>query len=85
MIWLGHLEWRIRILKRKWAFLNESFVFCSADNVGDFCSFKDYGAGANRPKIHKFVKNSISHFRSNKMHFCNQLGKDLNILEYKDN
>ena len=23
--------------------LNELFVFCSAGNVGDFCSFKGYG------------------------------------------
>ena len=58
-------------IKRKSGFLNELLVFCSAGNVGDFCSFKGYGAGANRPKIQKFVKNYISHFRSNKMHFCN--------------
>ena len=25
-------------------------------NVGDFCSFKGYGAGAVRPEIQKFVK-----------------------------
>ena len=58
-------------IKRKSGFLNELFVFCSADNVGDFCSFKGYGAGASRPKIQTFVKRYISHFRSNKMHFCN--------------
>ena len=71
VIWLGHLEWCIRILERKSGFLNELFVFGSAGNVGKFCSFKGYGAGASRPKIQKFVKNYISHFRSNKMHFCN--------------
>ena len=62
----------IRILKRKSGFLNELFVFCSAGNVGKFCSFKCYGAGASRAKIQKFVKLCyISHFRSNKVHFCN--------------
>ena len=45
------------------------FVFYSAANVGDFCSFKGY----------------ISHFRSNEMHFCNYLGRGLNIPEYKGN
>ena len=53
---LGNLEWCIRILQRKSGFLSEVFVFCSAGNVGDFCSFKGYGAGATRPKIQKFVK-----------------------------
>ena len=55
-MWLAHLEWCIRILKRKSGFLNELLVYCSAGNVGDFCSFTGYGAGANRPKIQKFVK-----------------------------
>ena len=58
-------------IKKKWGFLNELFVFCCAGNVGDFCSFNGFGAGANRSKIQKFVKNDISHFRSNKMHFGN--------------
>ena len=66
--------------------MNELFVFCSAGNVGDFCSFKGYyGAGAHRLKIQKFVKNYISHFRSNKINFCNSLGKDFNIPEYEEN
>ena len=70
MIWLGHLEWCIRVLKRKSGFLNELLVFCSTGNVlGDFCSFKGYGAGANRSKIQKFLKNYISNLRSDKMHF----------------
>ena len=59
-------------IKKKLGFL-ERGVLCSDGNVGNFCSFKGYGAGGggNRPKIQKFVKNYISHFRSNKMHFCN--------------
>ena len=61
----------VRKKKRKLGFLIELFVSCSAGNVGKFCSFKGYGAGASRPKIQKFVQNYISHFRSNKMHFCN--------------
>ena len=59
------------------------FVFYSAANVGDFCSFKGY---ADRPEIQKFIKNIyISHFRSNEMHFCNYLGRGFNIPGYKGN
>ena len=85
MIWLGNLEWCICILKRKSGFLSQVFVFYSAANVGDFCSFKGYGAGAGRPEIQKFVKKYISHFRSNEMHFCNYLGRGFNTPEYKGN
>ena len=46
VIWLGNLEWCLRILKRKSRFFSEvCFFSCSAGNVGDFCSFKGYGAG----------------------------------------
>ena len=47
------------IKKKKSGFLSQVFVFYSAANVGDFCSFKGYGAGAGRPKIQKFVKKYI--------------------------
>ena len=53
VIWLGNLEWCICILKRKSGFLSQVFVFYSAANVGDFCSFKGY---ADRPEIQKFIK-----------------------------
>ena len=43
------------------------------------------GAGTNRPESKKFVKECISHFRSNKMQFCNYLGRGFNIPEYKGN
>ena len=56
-----------------------------AANVGDFSSSKGYGAGANRPEIQKFVQKYILHFRSNKMHFCNYLGRGFIIPEYKGN
>ena len=59
------------------------FVFYSVANVGDFRSFKGYGAGAGWPEIQKFVKKYISHFRSNEMHFRNYLGRGFNIPEYK--
>ena len=48
VIWLGNLEWCICILKRKSGFLSQVFVFYSAANVGDFCSFNGY---AGRPEI----------------------------------
>ena len=73
------------IKKKKSGFLSQVFVFYSAANVGDFCSFKGYGAGAGRPEIQKFVKKYISHFRSNEMHFCNYLGRGFNTPEYKGN
>ena len=82
MIWLVNLEWCICIFKRKSGFLSQVFVFYSAANVGDFCSFKGY---ADRPEIQKFIKKYILHFRSNKMHFCNYLGRGFNIPEYKGN
>ena len=56
VIWLRNLEWCICILKRKSGFLSQVFVFKSTANVGNFCSFKGYGAGAGRPEIQKFVK-----------------------------
>ena len=65
VIQLGNLEWCICILKKKSGFLSEVFVFCIAANDGDFCSFRGYGAGANRPEIQKFVRKYILHFRSN--------------------
>ena len=34
-------------------------------------SMEVFHTGANWPKIQNFVKNYISHFRSNKMPFCN--------------
>ena len=73
-------------IKKKIGLLERGvFFFCSAANVGDFCSFKDYGAGANRPQIQTFVQKYISHFRSNKLHFCTYLGRGFNIPECKGN
>ena len=82
MIWRGNLEWCICILKRKSGFLSQVFVFYSAANVSEFCSFKGY---ADRPEIQKFIKKDILHFRSNEMHFCNYLGRGFNISGYKGN
>ena len=82
MIWRGNLEWCICILKRKSGFLSQVFVFYSAANVSEFCSFKGY---ADRPEIQKFIKKDILHFRSNEMHFCNYLGRGFNIPGYKGN
>ena len=64
-------------IKKKIGFLNELLVFCSAGNVGDFCSFKGYGAGANRPKIQKFVKNYIRIFSQTKCIFVTNQVKPL--------
>ena len=44
------------IKKKKSGFLSQVLVFYSVANVGDFCSFRGYGAGASRPEIQKFVK-----------------------------
>ena len=77
MVWLGHLEWCIRILKRKAGFLNELLVFRSAGNVGNFCSFKGNGAGANRPKNQKFVKNIFRIFGQTKCLFVTNQVKAL--------